>query len=293
MDNDKPFAFFSIKGFNAGISEKNTQSYTFDIADNMSADIDNITLSKMISDTDGCYGHSSNNPCICNATVTYKNGTEINEKLISKTKHIIEHFLLVFTAEKEITANKLNVKLESYTIPEKKEVCAFDGICIREEVQIFPLYGKESYKDVFEDEILTDESVSDDFGVMKSIYDVENIESRYLLQYEFLKHLTAELYGKSHGSQALVHQFVVDKYNPQTGSFYKIGMTKSLLDPNKDLDYLTFYRNVIGHPAITEAEKKAFAGIDMEQTLVGHSRRISRVILFAIREKIRLGGSIY
>lgn len=291
-NKQKPTAIFELKGFKVGINDDKNESFTFDISQILrTAPVESITLSKGKNNT----GSSFESQEICSVAVTYKFGTTIDEKTISDTKEFIEHFLLIFIVEKEVSAGCVNAKLKSYTVPMDNMVVAHlsESLNLKCEIQIFQLYGKESFNSVLIDEILVEESVQNDFDILKSIYDVENIKSRYLLQYEFLKHLVAELYGIAHGSQILVQKFIVDKYNPQKTDFYKVGITKSLLDPSKDQDYLTYYRNIIGHPPITDDEKSIFQGVDLEQAIVGYSKRISLVILFAIREKKRLGGGTY
>lgn len=294
MKNNKPYALYYIKNFNVRIDDDDENNlHTF----NLNADpIERISFTQKEVETKS---NLSTFPEICQAIITYKDDTMITGDVLAYTKHFLERYLMLFVIEKRIEISSISVKLECYSNRSEEKTGAinvYDSFHIHDKIaKIFRSYGSESFNKTFKDALLddTDESISNDFEVLKSVFDITNIESRYLLQYEFLKHLVAELYGKAHGSQVLVQQFVVDKYNAAASALSKVCIRKSLLDPNKDQDELTYYRNVIGHPAVTETEKEIFKDIDLYQTLIAHSRLINEVILFAIREKKRLNGGIY
>ena len=282
----KPNAVFRIDGFNVGINDGCKDVYVFNVNCNQ---IENVSFA--LND-----GNNAAFQNICIATVTYEDGTEIDASLLSFSQKYLEKYFMIFAIEKDITVGTLSVNLDSYTVPnnEGTEIHAYERIGFRDELSMFPSYGSRLFENAFSDALLkNDENTSDDFQSLKLIFDVSNVDSRYLLQYEFLKHLVAELNGREHGSQKQVQKFIVDKYNPVAMAMDKVSIRKSLLDPNEDQDSLTFYRNVIGHPAVTETEKEVLKGIDLHQTIIGHSKQMNKVILYAIREKARLNGSTY
>lgn len=287
MDNLNSYAFYSIKGFNASITTDCTDASCEFVVD--CGPIEKITLIM----------NNGNTPRINRAVITYKCGTVLNGDVLAVSKHLLERFLLIFIIENGVHLQDFCVSLESYTVSGENTnyTYACENICITEKLSCIISYGIENLKKSFEEAMLTQTketlSINDDFVVLGAIFDVASIDSRYLLQYEFLKHLVAELYGKEHGSQKLVYKFVIEKYNVQALSMKKINTTKSALYSERDEDYITHYRNVIGHPAVTEKEKASFRGIDLRQTLMDYSKRMNEVILFAIREKKRLCGHKY
>lgn len=226
--------------------------------------------------------------------VTFVENTSLTHTLLQEAKSFLKRYIILSAIDLRLSLVSPRIHCESHSAlaGESKTTVHFqDGVSIVDKVSFFSKFGASVYENEIHHSLLSGNltAVSDDLEILQATFQIPTTETRYLFQYELLSRLAGELYGKN-ASQKVVKDFILTHYNPTEEQCWRIGVQSSRKNPNINQDSITFYRNVIAHPPANMSE---LGDIDVAQTLSGHSKAMSRAILFAIQEKQRLNGGTY
>lgn len=155
--------------------------------------------------------------------------------------------------------------------PQIKETVQFDV-----DVSLTTQYKIETFKELYGIKFSTPDK-EDDYMLLYHTMTIDNIVTRYLMQYEILLSHVPASNLKRH-LQSDITNYIRDVYNPQHPT-EQIGFHKTR-KPGKsyDEDDITYFRNLLGH-------NDSSSGIKInDATISDHCNKLTKVLYFRLTE---------
>lgn len=208
---------------------------------------------------------------ICGLKFTLKDTVEVDNKVVAKVTNRAEIFLVNMYGKLQPSIRNFNLKVEQVYDPKQRQadcVELFSTICFADRISITRKHRIDIFKDFFE-KASSRPDADNTYMLLFNIMKIDNIVTRYLMQYELLLNLVAPTH-----LQKEVTAFIRDVYNP-TKLINKIGFHQTRR-PGKtyDEDDISYYRNLLGH---NDASQKV-----TDETINLFSNALAEVLLFAL-----------
>lgn len=202
---------------------------------------------------------------------TLKDVVEINDDVVSEVTNKAKDFLVNIYGGLQPSIQSLNLEVDRIYDPKQQNTeynILCDTICMVDSISIIQGYRIDTFKNLFGKK--TSHSDADDIYVLLfNIMNIDNVVTRYLMQYEILLNLVAP-----NRLQKEITDFINKEYNP-TKSFDKIGFHQTR-KPGKtyDEDDITYYRNLLGH---NDASEKI-----TDEIISSYSKKLAEILYFAL-----------
>lgn len=249
----KPFVTYRISGVQGDIISGDVHSFTV---------TDDLIESVEITQTDDT---------ICGLKFTLKDTVEVDNNVVAKVTNMAEIFLVNMYGKLQPSICAFNLKIEQIYSPKEKQtdcIELFSTICFAESLSIVRGHRIDTFKDFFGKKSSRPDA-DNTYMLLFNIMKIDNIVTRYLMQYELLLNLVAPTH-----LQKEITAFIRDVYNP-TKPFNKIGFHRTR-KPGKtyDEDDITYYRNLLGHNDASEEVNNNKINL--------FSNALAEVLLFAL-----------
>lgn len=227
----KPFVTYKISGVQGDVISGDVRS--FDVTDDL---IETVEISQTDDE-------------ICGIKFTLKDTVEVDIDVVAQVTKMAQVFLVNMYGRLQPSIRSFNLEVEQIYDPKQTQtdhIELFDAICFAESLTIIRGHGIEMFKDFFGQKSPRFDA-DNTYMLLYNIMKIDNIVTRYLMQYELLLNLVAPQH-----LQKEITAFIRDVYNP-TKSFNKIGFHQTR-KPGKtyDEDDITYYRNLLGHNDASE-----------------------------------------
>lgn len=210
---------------------------------------------------------------ICGLKFTMKDTITLDSDIVAKVTNKAEVFLVNMYGKLQPSIRAFNLEVEQIYDPKQKQsgcIKVFDRICFAESISIKRSYGIDTFRDFFGKKSLRPDA-DNTYMLLFNIMKIDNIVTRYLMQYELLLNLVA-----TNHLQKEITAFIRDVYNP-TNPLNKIGFHQTR-KPGKtyDEDSITYYRNLLGHNDASEEVT--------DEKINLFSNALAEVLLFALNK---------
>lgn len=251
----KPFVSYKVSGVWGHIISDDIHSFTV---------TDDLIETVEISQTDDT---------ICGLKFTLKDTITLDSDIVAKVTNKAEVFFVNMYGKLQPSIRAFNLEVEQVYDPKQKQtgcIKVFDTICFAESISIIREYGIDTFRDFFGKKSLRPDA-DNTYMLLFNIMKIDNIVTRYLMQYELLLNLVA-----TNHLQKEITAFIRDVYNP-TKPFNKIGFHQTR-KPGKtyDEDNITYYRNLLGHNNASEEVT--------DEKINLFSNALAEVLLFALNK---------
>lgn len=210
-----------------------------------------------------------------------KNIDDINDNILEQVHTKVKIFLVNLYGEyqpilcnfKTQCSGKHFLHALDTELPTIEEVIGFS-----EDITLSAQYKIEIFKNLFEDKFLTPDK-DGDYMLLYHTMTIDNIVTRYLMQYEILLSHVPVGNSKKH-LQENVTNYIKNVYNPLHPAEDQIVFHKTR-KPGKSYseDEITYYRNLLGH-------NDSSADIQVnDKTTLAYSNKLVKVLYFRLTEK--------
>lgn len=249
----RPFVSYKVSGVQGHIISDDIRSFA--VADDLIETVE-------ILQTDDA---------ICGLKFTLKDTITLDSNIVAKVTNKAEVFFVNMYGKLQPSIRAFNLKVEQVYDPKQKRtgcIKVFDTIRFAERLSIIRRYGIDTFRDFFGKKSLRPDA-DNTYMLLFNIMKIDNIVTRYLMQYELLLNLVAPNH-----LQKEITAFIRDVYNP-TKPFNKIGFHQTR-KPRKtyDEDDITYYRNLLGHNDASEEVT--------DEKITLFSNTLAEVLLFAL-----------
>lgn len=249
----KPFVSYKVSGVRGHIISGDIRSFTVE-----DDHIETVEISQT-KDT------------ICGLKFTLKDTITLDRDIVAKVTNKAEVFFVNMYGKLQPSIQAFNLKVEHVYDPKQKQtdcIKVFDTIHFAERLSIIRGYEIDTFRDFFDKKSLRPDA-DNIYMLLFNIMKIDNIVTRYLMQYELLLNLVAPKH-----LQKEITVFIRDVYNP-TKPFNKIGFHQTR-KPGKtyDEDNITYYRNLLGHNDASEEVT--------DEKINLFSNALAEVLLFAL-----------
>lgn len=227
----KPFVSYKVSGMHGCIISGDIRSFVI---------TDDLIETVEISQTDNA---------ICGLKFTLKDAVTIDSDVVAKVTNKAEVFFVNMYGKLKPSIRAFNLEVEQIYDPKHRQtgcIELFSTICLAEKLSIIQRVGIDTFRDFFGKKSPRPDA-DNIYMLLFNIMKIDNIVTRYLMQYELLLNLVAPKH-----LQKEITAFIRDVYNP-THSFNTIGFHKTRRPGQTyDEDDITYYRNLLGHNDTSE-----------------------------------------
>lgn len=249
----KPFVLYEVGGVQGDIISDDT--HTFSVNDDL---IDEVEI---IQSDDSIEG----------VKIYLKESLVVDRNVLSQITPKVQHFFVNLYGKFQPTIFKFKMCIKQIYNPNFPDGAQFelrDGICISESITIIRQHKIDAFKELFI--LKCSHPVADNYYMLFfNIMKIDNIVTRYLMQYELLLNLVAPNHR-----QKDITTYIREVYNPSI-AFNKIGFHATRKkDKNYEEDDITYHRNLLGHNDTSEEIS--------DKTIEMFSNKLADVLLFAL-----------
>lgn len=167
-----------------------------------------------------------------------------DNRIINQLTKKVERFIVNIYGKLHPSINKFNLQIEQIYTPNNDDTSTLQinsCIAISDSITIICSYGIETFKELY-DQKSPNPDADNIYMLLYNIMKIDNIVTRFLMQYELLLSLVAPTH-----KQKEVTEYIKNTYNP-VQSYQKIGFHRTRkIGQTYDEDDLTYYRNLLGH----------------------------------------------
>ena len=249
----KPFVLYEVSGIQGDIISGD--AHTFSVNDDL---IDEVEIIQ--SDTS-----------ITGLKIYLKESLVIDQSILSQMASKMQHFFvnLYGKFQPSIFKFKMNIKqIYNPNFPDQAHLELHDYIYISENITVIRQHKINAFKELFETKC-SHPDADNYYMLLFSIMKIDNIVTRYLMQYQLLLDLVAPNH-----LQKEITTYIRNIYNP-SNTLNKIGFHKTRRKNQEyEEDDITYHRNLLGHN--NSSEKISDTTIKM------FSNKLAHILLFAL-----------
>lgn len=249
----KPFVSYKVSGVRGHIISDDIHSFT--VTDDL---VETVEISQT-KDT------------ICGLKFTLKDTITLDNDIVAKLTNKAEVFLVNMYGNLQPSIRAFNLKVGQVYDPKQKQtgcIKVSDTICFAERLSVIRGHRIDTFRDFFGKKSLRPDA-DNTYMLLFNIMKIDNIVTRYLMQYELLLNLVT-----TNHLQREITAFIRDIYNP-TKPFNRIGFHQTR-KPGKTYneDDITYYRNLLGHNDTSEEVS--------DEKINLFSNALAEILLFAL-----------
>lgn len=227
----KPFVSYKVSGVQGYIISDDIHSFT--VTDDL---VETVEISQT-KDT------------ICGLKFILKDTITLDNDIVAKLTNKAEVFFVNMYGNLQPSIRAFNLEVGQIYDPKQKRtgcIKVSDTICFTERISAIHGHGIDTFRDFFGKKSLRPDA-DNTYMLLFNIMKIDNIVTRYLMQYELLLNLVT-----TNHLQREITAFIRDIYNP-TKPVNKIGFHQTRkAGKTYDEDDITYYRNLLGHNDASE-----------------------------------------